>query len=72
MEVGRFNRGIPINEDIQCPYVLDEFQIGEVDDGFIVWCEGPSVVRTNGAGATSNTTAKPFSEPSRLAYEMES
>jgi hypothetical protein len=55
-EVPLFNRGITINEDLQRPYILNDFQIEEVEDGFVVWCEGPFVVRVRGEGAAQNTT----------------
>lgn len=57
-EVNRFNRGITINQDLQRPHVLDDFQIEEFEDGFLIWCEGPFVVRARGEGGTQSTTSK--------------
>jgi hypothetical protein len=47
-DVRHFNRGITINQEFQRPYMLKDFQIEEVEDGFVVWCEGPFVVRGSG------------------------
>ncbi len=40
-DVGRFNRGITINEDTPQPCLLTDFQIEEFEGEFIFWCEGP-------------------------------
>lgn len=66
-EVSRFNRGITINEDLQRPHVLGDFQLEEFDNGLVVWCEGPFVVRAHGEAAAQNKVADkpdaPSSEP---------
>ena len=54
-EVRLFNRGITINEDLQRPHRLDDFQVEEFEDGFVVWCEGPFVVRARGEGEARST-----------------
>lgn len=56
-EVSRFNRGITINEDLQRPHVLNDFQVEEFEDGFVIWCEGPFVVRAHGEAAAEDKTA---------------
>jgi hypothetical protein len=60
----RFNRGITINEDLQQPHRLDDFQIEEFEDQFVVWCKGPFVVRARGEGVAQNTTASRPDAPS--------
>lgn len=63
-EVRCFNHGITINEDLQNPFLLQDFQIEELEDGFVVWCEGPFVARARGAGAAQSTTARAPQLPS--------
>jgi hypothetical protein len=61
-DVRHFNRGITINEDIQRPHTLQDFQIEEFEGRFVVWCDGPFVIR--GAGAAQNLPARTPSAPS--------
>jgi hypothetical protein len=44
-EVSLFSRGITINEDLKRPYVLTEFEIEPLADGFVISCDGPFEVR---------------------------
>ena len=64
MEAGRFNRGITINEDIQRPHVLDDFQVEELEGEFVVWCDGPFVVRARGEGTVQNKAESTPENPS--------
>ena len=47
-EAATFNGRITINEDIKRPHILNNFQIEEFEDGFVIWCDGPFVVRGSG------------------------
>jgi hypothetical protein len=58
-DVRHFNRGITINEDLQRPYSLSDFQMEEVEDGFVVWADGPFVVRGSGTARNSGGDAPP-------------
>jgi hypothetical protein len=50
-EVRLFSRGITINEDLQRPHTLTDFQIEEAENGFIVCADGPFAVRGSGRAA---------------------
>ena len=63
-DIRLFNRGITINEDLQRPHTLNDFQIEEVEDRFIVWCEGPFVVRARGEGVAQNRAESTPRSPS--------
>lgn len=57
-DVRVFNRGITINEDISRPHLINDFQIEELELGkFIVFAEGPFVIRMNGTVGVRNTPA---------------
>lgn len=60
-DVRLFNRGITINEDLQRPHMLTDFQIEEVENGFVVWADGPFVVR--GSGRARNQDGNVPQEP---------
>jgi len=51
-DVRLFNRGILINDDIQCPYLLRNFEVEECEDGYVAACEGPFVIREGCEGGT--------------------
>jgi hypothetical protein len=63
-EIFLFNRGITINADLQRPHLLNDFQVEEFEDGFVVWCEGPFVVRARGEGAAENAIPHTPPDPS--------
>ena len=52
-DVRLFNRGITINEDLGHPHFLNDFEIEEPEPGkFIVFAEGPFVVRPRTSGSS--------------------
>jgi hypothetical protein len=63
-EVRNSNRGITINEDLRQPHRLEDFQIEEFEDGFVIFADGPFVVRMRGEGEAQSTPAGTLSAPS--------